>query len=1160
MRRSDRRPRRFAMAASLALVTVAAQVTSSAAIAAEPLQTTSDAARKVGDPVPGDRGRVDVGRLSRAPETRASRVPSIPTTIDPPAVPPPDVSVNAGPAPVQATTTAAPSAIKPGWAGFNQSQTGFALADPGVAVGPDHVLQVVNTSLQIWDRTHVVKKAPTLVSVPQLFNLPDDLANLHPTFIYDALHGRWVGTEVSWTCDYDQNGTADDPVGYVDFAISRTADPTGVWDAYFLTYAWFPDVPAPGASTDKLAFTLDLYDFAPGANCTTGMPYLQTNVAVSDWADALSGGGTDGIINTREYSFTDDEANPNNDAGYLPYIGARVAVQVPATSPVMHLVARHDAGGTVGLFYTAISGSAVTDEIEFGYDADLNTASIIGPLVDPPDPIQSDASTVTTELTSRPTDAIWQNGRLTTVTTGGCTPTGDSTQRDCVRVTQLNTPASAASAPTRRQDFLIAKNGAHSYLGGIGQSGNGTLHVVWTESADGATDQDPSAWTAYQLPTAAVNTLGTPASVAAGTGGPYTGGRWGGHQGVAQDPQVPNAVWQGGLFSQGGATWATRVSQLQTGGATYVPIDPTRVVDSRTNVGVTGIFNAGTPKTFQVAGVATIPANAIAVTGNVTVTGQSAAGYVSITTTATATPRSSTLNFPTGENRANNVTASLASNGTLAAVYKAAAGKKAHVIFDVTGYFLPGPEDAAYNTVTPVRLLDTRVGNGLSGKFVSGTPRELLIGTRGGIPAGAVAITANLTVVGQTKAGFVSVTPTSIVNPTTSNINFPTKDVRANGLTAKLIGGKLWLVYKAATAAQTDLILDVTGYYLAAGSGLAFFPLDPGRIMDTRTTVLSGLTGQFTASAPTDTRHRRALGRAGRGGRRDRQPDGHRPDGDGLRLDHPDTDRQPDDLDDQLPVGRHARQRRDRAAQRQRQHEPRLQGRQRQEDAPDPGRDRLLRLAGSAPPRGQAGRSDRALPQLVADLGQERFLGGRAGRRRLADEELADPIDDERHDQEHDQCVDQQPPADGDLLARRIRAQHDLQLREVDAAERPADGRHDHVVDERRHDAAQRRADDDADGQGQGVALGQELPKAAHGIGQCSTTLGRSLDWAIQSASSLSLGTRRTMLGRAATTSWTVVARLAALRWASSAGESTPAASSRSEYSDPTPLMRIRST
>ncbi len=545
-------------------------------------------------------------------------------------------------------------------------------------------------------------------------------------------------------------------------------------------------------------------------------------------------------------------ADPEDPVGYLPYIGQRVALQVPATSPTLHLVARHDAGGAIGLYYTNVTAAPCWTPSSSATRRTSTRRTSSGPLVDPPDPVQSDGSTVTTELTSRPTDATLAERSPHDGDDRRLHPDRRLHQRDCVRVTQLNTPANPASVPTKRQDFLIAKNGAHSYLGGIGQSGNGTLHVVWTESADGTTDQDPSAWTAYQLPTAAVNTLGTPASVAPGTGGPYTGARWGGHQGVAQDPQVPNAVWQGGLFSQGGTTWATKVSQLQTGGATYVPIDPTRVVDSRTNVGVTGIFNAGTPKTFQVAGVGTIPANAIAVTGNVTVTGQTAAGYVSITTTATATPRSSTLNFPTGDIRANNLTASLASNGKLAAVYNAAgAGKKAHVIFDVTGYFLPGPEDAAYNTVAPVRVLDTRTAVGLPGKFVNGTPRQLTVGGFGGIPANAVAITGNLTVVGQAKAGFVSVTPTSVPNPTTSNLNFPTGDIRANGLTAKLTAGKLWLVYKAAVAgATTDLLLDVTGYYLAAGSGLEFFPLDPGRIMDTRSTVLTGLSGQFSVDVP----------------------------------------------------------------------------------------------------------------------------------------------------------------------------------------------------------------------------------------------------------------------------------------------------------------------
>ena len=63
----------------------------------------------------------------------------------------------------------------------------------------------------------------------------------------------------------------------------------------------------------------------------------------------------------------------------------------------------------------------------------------------------------------------------------------------------------------------------------------------------------------------------------------------------------------------------------------------------------------------------------------------------------------------------------------------------------------------------------------------------------------------------------------------------------------------------------------------------------------------------------------------------------------------------------------------------------------------------------------------------------------------------------------------------------------------------------------------------------------------------------------IQPATVASDGRRQIQLGRAASSSWNVCARLVALRWASSAGESTPAASRSSEYSPPTPSMRIRS-
>ncbi len=75
----------------------------------------------------------------------------------------------------------------------------------------------------------------------------------------------------------------------------------------------------------------------------------------------------------------------------------------------------------------------------------------------------------------------------------------------------------------------------------------------------------------------------------------------------------------------------------------------------------------------------------------------------------------------------------------------------------------------------------------------------------------------------------------------------------------------------------------------------------------------------------------------------------------------------------------------------------------------------------------------------------------------------------------------------------------------------------------------------------------------------CVTTLSSVFASAIQAATVSSDGMRRTVSGRAATSSWKVCARFAGLRCASSAGESTPAASSRSAYSEPTPLSRMRS-
>jgi hypothetical protein len=163
------------------------------------------------------------------------------------------------------------------------------------------------------------------------------------------------------------------------------------------------------------------------------------------------------------------------------------------------------------------------------------------------------------------------------------------------------------------------------------------------------------------------------------------------------------------------------------------------------------------------------------------------------------------------------VTVALSPLGRLSATYVAPAGRTTHFVFDVTGYFLPDGSGATYVALTPTRLLDTRVGNGLSGVFTSSAPRTVGINARYGLPYDAMAVTGNLTVTNQTAAGFVYLGPDATTSPTSSTLNFPIGDTRANGVTVAVSTlGRLSATYGAPSGKTTHLVFDVTGYFADA--------------------------------------------------------------------------------------------------------------------------------------------------------------------------------------------------------------------------------------------------------------------------------------------------------------------------------------------------------
>ena len=294
---------------------------------------------------------------------------------------------------------------------------------------------------------------------------------------------------------------------------------------------------------------------------------------------------------------------------------------------------------------------------------------------------------------------------------------------------------------------------------------------------------------------------------------------------------------------------ATIATKFETGvaGTTYHAISPTRILDTRKNIGLTGKFSANKPRTFQVTGIGDIPSGATAVTGNLTVVNETNSWAVYLGPYAVSKPSTSTINFSKGDITANGVTIAVSAIGTLSATYLALAGNTTDLVFDVTGYFTPDATGATYHPMDPVRVLDSRNGNGFKGKLLANTPRTFQVTTRDGIPAGATAVTGNVTVTNSTNSWAVYIGPDALIKPPASTINFKKGQVLANGLTVSLSAtGTISATYLSTKGNTTDLVFDVTGYYTADATGYRFVPVTPARLLDSRSG--NGLSGKFKAN------------------------------------------------------------------------------------------------------------------------------------------------------------------------------------------------------------------------------------------------------------------------------------------------------------------------
>ena len=159
------------------------------------------------------------------------------------------------------------------------------------------------------------------------------------------------------------------------------------------------------------------------------------------------------------------------------------------------------------------------------------------------------------------------------------------------------------------------------------------------------------------------------------------------------------------------------------------------------------------------------------------------------------------------------------------------------LLADVSGYYTGGTPTAAgaFRAVTPKRFVDSRIGRGtVRGKVAAGATRIVQIAGAGGLPKASIAaVVIDVTAIGATGAGSISVYPTDSPRPSTPVVNFGAgRDVTNLAVVPLWSKGKLTLYNSSAK--PVDIVIDVLGYYLNTYSGQVgtFQSIPQQRVLD----------------------------------------------------------------------------------------------------------------------------------------------------------------------------------------------------------------------------------------------------------------------------------------------------------------------------------------
>ncbi|MFF9135521.1 hypothetical protein [Streptomyces sp. NPDC014806] len=270
---------------------------------------------------------------------------------------------------------------------------------------------------------------------------------------------------------------------------------------------------------------------------------------------------------------------------------------------------------------------------------------------------------------------------------------------------------------------------------------------------------------------------------------------------------------------------------LETSPSRYRPLAPRRILDTRSGVGAPrSKVGPWRRVSLKVAGVGGVPATgATSVVLNVTATGATKPGHVSVVPNTAESNHASQVNFAAGQTTSNLVVVPVV-NGTVDLM--ASTAGTVDLVADVAGYYAQDTGGAGFRPLTPTRFMDTRSGLGVPRARVgSGSTARLQVTGVKGVPASGVsAVVMNVTATNASHSTVITAYPDGTPRPGTSNLNVPAGQTVARLVVVPVVNGQIALTNNYGSV---DLIGDVVGYY-TDGDSDAFTGIEARRLMDTR--------------------------------------------------------------------------------------------------------------------------------------------------------------------------------------------------------------------------------------------------------------------------------------------------------------------------------------